>query len=533
MSWLSLMDCFAFLVYVNTMLFVLIKDIKALLNRVLSAFLACLALWSLSNMFTHAALYSHDAALLFSRSGSFGWCSFASFYLWFILILTRKEKILKSRIFYAALIGLPLVFICIDWTSAPIVGLSLQPWGWGIVLSNTVPTYLFLLYYSSFVLAGIYFIYDFSRKTEDPVKKKQAQIILISSICCLIFPSITDIILPELHIYVIPNIGTEILLVLTLAIVYAIARYKLLTVTPATAAENIISTMANSLILLDKEGNILRVNKSTSDLLGYKENELEGRCADILSGEKGFKDILLSSAVKNEVIKNREFNFKKKDGESVPMILSSSVMIDEAKNVAGIVCIAKDITGLKNAGEMLRMSEEKFRFIFNAATDILGLIDLNGTIVDINDIISSVYGYKRENIIGKRIFDLTEIFPAKTLLILATNFKETITGKNIGSYVVEAKNKAGQPVFFEVNRVLRKDASGNFAGILVVMHDVTDHKKMEEELKEKLVELENFQDLAVDRELKMVELKEKIDELQKKLAKKTNENTDAKKEAAK
>jgi hypothetical protein len=59
-----------------------------------------------------------------------------------------------------------------------------------------------------------------------------------------------------------------------------------------------------------------------------------------------------------------------------------------------------------------------------------------------------------------------------------------------------------------------------FAGRACIMgffHDTTQRKKVEEDLNKKMTELERFNKLTVGRELKMVELKNRIKELEGKL----------------
>ena len=58
-----------------------------------------------------------------------------------------------------------------------------------------------------------------------------------------------------------------------------------------------------------------------------------------------------------------------------------------------------------------------------------------------------------------------------------------------------------------------RDENGDIIGILVRTEDITERKQAEEELKKRVDELERFHDLTVDRELKMVELKEEIEAL--------------------
>ena len=129
-------------------------------------------------------------------------------------------------------------------------------------------------------------------------------------------------------------------------------------ITPAAAADNIVSTMADSLILLDQEGNIANVNKATLDLSGYGKDELTGRSIELLFREKDFKSTLLDKAIKRKIIRNDEFSLKTKTGGNIPVIFSSSAMMDGAGGIAGIVCIVKDITERKQAEEKLKKTRD-------------------------------------------------------------------------------------------------------------------------------------------------------------------------------
>jgi len=70
-----------------------------------------------------------------------------------------------------------------------------------------------------------------------------------------------------------------------------------------------------------------------------------------------------------------------------------------------------------------------------------------------------------------------------------------------------------------VSIMLRKGEEGEVVGYFFGVFDLTEIKKKEEELQEKMEELERFNKLAIGRELKMIELKKEIEELKKELEK--------------
>jgi len=358
MNILSFLHFFVFLLYSCLLIFLLWKDPKSLLNRACAVFFACLALWSFAYIFIHNFNISKDTAKLFDNISSIGWASFASFFLWFSLIFTEKNKILKTKIIYPLIFTLPVLFIYAQWAGLLTADYIKRPWGWEAAWSASILWYSYFIYYLSFVVIGLYLLLNFRRKTKEPIKKKQAGIIFIATLITLILGILTEVILSGLHIYSLPLLGDVNTLCWAFGIVFAMAKYKLMVITPAAAADNIVSTMADSLILLDQEGNIANVNKATLDLSGYGKDELTGRSIELLFREKDFKSTLLDKAIKRKIIRNDEFSLKTKTGGNIPVIFSSSAMMDGAEGMAGIVCIVKDITERKQAEEKLKKTRD-------------------------------------------------------------------------------------------------------------------------------------------------------------------------------
>ncbi|MFO7981430.1 MAG: response regulator [Candidatus Aminicenantes bacterium] len=358
MNILPFVHFFTFLVYSFLIVYILWKAPKSLLNRVCAAFFACYALWSFAYIFMSTPGVSKDTVILFDNIASVGWIGFAGFFLWFALIFTEKKKTLKKRIIYLLIFIPALLFIYIQWTGI-LSDYIKHFWWWEGIRSASIWGHLFNFYYLSLTVTGFYLILNFGRKTKETYKKKQAKIILVTGLATLVPGSILFAILPALNIHLVPPLANVFTLIWAAGIVYAIAKYRLMVITPYTAAENIISTMADSLILLDMEGNITTVNEALLDLSGYKEDELKGKSFEIFFREKDFRKTLLDKAAKKETIRNYELNFKAKTGDDIRVLFSSSSIVNEAGAVAGIVCIIKDITELKQAEKNLLRTVKK------------------------------------------------------------------------------------------------------------------------------------------------------------------------------
>jgi len=350
---LPLLHFLAFLVYLSLLLYLLWKDSKTLLHRVCSAFLACLTIWSVGLTFYYAPGISKSTAAYLNNISSIGWIGFASLFLWFTLIFTEKKKILNNKIIHLLLFILPVILIYMHWTGYMVADYIQRPWGWSKILSKTIWNPLFYIYYLYFTITSLYLIYLYKRKTKEPIRRKQAEIIFLTSLASLIMGTINEVILPSLGIIRIPSMANIITLIWACGLVYAITKYSFMAITPVAAAEKIVSTMIDSLLLLDKEGRIVSVNEALLNLSGYQKRELIRKPVSIFFNDTDFKNSPMNNNFNKEPVKNHEINFKTKKGNDIPILFSSSTIAKEGA-ITGIVCIIKDISERKGMYEKIK-----------------------------------------------------------------------------------------------------------------------------------------------------------------------------------
>jgi len=147
-------------------------------------------------------------------------------------------------------------------------------------------------------------------------------------------------------------------------------------------------------------------------------------------------------------------------------------------------------------------------------------------ILDVNLALEEFFGWKALELIGEKV----EIFFSDKALAKKIYQEILKTEKTIKEEVgVITKDKEEKMV--SVSARARLDKDGNIIGCYLAFTDISELKKFQKELekkveertrelKEKIKELENFNKLAIGRELKMIELKEEIARLKKELAKK-------------
>jgi len=323
-------------------IYLLYKNWKSSLNRILSLIFFAFVFWALGEVGMRI-VSSAEKARFWQNFSGFGWLFIGSLLLHFMLLYSKKKKILGNKLTYFVLYTPPIVFLYLVWKTNFIFQ-SVAKFSLGYYdIPGT--KFLFLVaYLEIYFLLALYLSWQVYKKSSRIQEKKQAKCIFIGSLLAIMAGSITDVILP---IWGIPVIGLAATLnsILAVSIVYAIQKYKLMGITPQLAADTIITSMKDSLVVVNPDGTIAMVNKATEDLLGYKGGEMVGRLLETLFEENEKK---LENLLKDETIENLRVKYLTRDKKTIPISLSSSEVRDKYGDLIGKVIVAKDMREIEN-----------------------------------------------------------------------------------------------------------------------------------------------------------------------------------------
>lgn len=143
--------------------------------------------------------------------------------------------------------------------------------------------------------------------------------------------------------------------------------------------DHIVEAMQNSLVVVDLNENIVRVNRAALDLLGRKEDALLGRSAEWLfhSAEAFKKEIMPKLKQQGQVV-NLEQNYQYADGKPVPVLFSGSSLRNSRNEIEGYVFVASDLRERVHAEQKLnqfalelkRSNKDLEDFAFIASHDL-------------------------------------------------------------------------------------------------------------------------------------------------------------------
>ena len=326
MAPLPLLHFFCMVVYLAMAAFVLIRNAAAWVNRFCALVLACFALWCLGKIVIHHPETPVSLALFFQDIVIVGAWGFSGFLLLFALALTERDALLERVWLYPAVFGLPLTAILMQWTRASVVAYVPRDYGWGLAWRPTLLTGLTLGYIFLGTVAAAVLALCYSRRTKDATKRKGARLIAGSILVGILLGFGTNVIGPNLVAVDLPDLGQNLGIFWTAGLVYAITRYRLLDISPATAAEQILETMSDALLLADTGGRIVDINRSGQALCGYPIGALRGRHIGRLIRRADHQPIDTTRAGAAPQIGAQEGWLQHCDGELIAISFSTSIM---------------------------------------------------------------------------------------------------------------------------------------------------------------------------------------------------------------
>lgn len=248
------------------------------------------------------------------------------------------------------------------------------------------------------------------------------------------------------------------------------------------------------IVVTDGKGKIIEANNSFCKLLGYAKEEILGRYTKDFGIKKQFRidKGVLKLLKERERIPLYETYVKKKDGSAIPV----EIVAFKINNYC--VGFIREITERKKLQKELITEKARLNAIIKAMGDGLSITNSDYIVEFMNDVLIQEFG----NRIGEKCY---KIFMGRDEPCPDCKLREVIERRVILKRERTFKNRK----IYMITSTPLKNPDGSISK-LSILKDVT-------EMRKKLKELEEFYEMAVDRELRMIELKKEIEMLKQKL----------------
>ncbi len=233
------------------------------------------------------------------------------------------------------------------------------------------------------------------------------------------------------------------------------------------------------ILLEDEHGTIIDVNKEYENLTGYSKEDLIGKNIRILADKKNLDivDQNIKRILEGEVL-NHTVESIKKDGSKIYVhLVETSVILPSGRK--GILSICENMTEKFLLENKLRESEKKFRTIFETANEGICIVDADENITDANPEFCSMVGYSKEEILNRN-FDVLFVHPDERDHALVQKSRRR-DGQS-GIYERRLIKKDGSVIWMKVAASGIFDEKGGVQGSFAFFTDITEQKKLQEEL---------------------------------------------------
>jgi PAS domain S-box-containing protein len=283
-------------------------------------------------------------------------------------------------------------------------------------------------------------------------------------------------------------------------------------------AESLIKNAPDPVFVSDLEGKIIEANDAVSELLGFRRDEvLEQSLSRFISEEETREfTAALREVVERGVTRNARLNPRAATGEVIPTTLNASALRDADGKVIGAIGVLRDMRELDKA---LAYSES----LIENAPDPVFVSDLEGKIVQANEAVSELLGFRRDEVLEQSLSRF--ISPEETREFTAA-LREVVERGVTRNARLNPRTATGEVIPTSLNASALRDADGKVIGAIGVLRDMRayeqvlrDLEESKSELQEKILDLEKFEEVVVGRELKMISLEKELESLQREVEK--------------
>jgi PAS domain S-box-containing protein len=243
-------------------------------------------------------------------------------------------------------------------------------------------------------------------------------------------------------------------------------------------SRSLIEASLDPLVTISTEGKITDVNEASIKVTGVGRELLTGSdfstyFTEPQKAKEGYEQVF-----KNGFVSDYPLTIKHKTGKLTDVLYNASLYKDDKGNVLGVFAAARDNTNQKQISHYARS-------LIEASLDPLVTISTDGKIMDMNEAMVEVTDKSRGDLKGTNFNNyFTDTQKAKDV------YEEVFTRGFVTDYPLTMKDGKLTDVLF--NGSVYKDAKGNVQGAVVVARDVSEQRKIENNLLKSLKEVSDY-----------------------------------------
>ncbi len=261
---------------------------------------------------------------------------------------------------------------------------------------------------------------------------------------------------------------------------------------------NLFESVRHGLFISSKKGRFLDCNQALVDMLGYEDKEefLEIDIARELYVNPKDRMRFQKLIEKEGFVKDFEVDFKKKEGETITILLTAIALKGIDGEVIGYEGLNIDISQRKTMERELREANEFLTNLIESSVDSIIVTDMKGNILIFNAGAERILGYQSEEVINK--MNIRQLYaPGGARGVMKKMRRPDYGGVGkLDSLRIVLRDKSGEWVDGDLSASLIYDDQGNEICSIGIFKDLRERLKMEEKLRETQQQLTQSEKLA-------------------------------------
>lgn len=240
---------------------------------------------------------------------------------------------------------------------------------------------------------------------------------------------------------------------------------------------------------IDREGRIISVSRTWLDTMGYSEEEVLGhRSTEFLApaSRRYAEEVVLPAYFRTGECKDVPYQFVKKDGEIIDVLLSATAERDDHGQIVRSLAVLADVTQSNLIARQLEQErratlekEAQYRRIIETTQEGVWSIDAEGRTNYVNPRLTEMLGYSAEEMVGRSLFDFIDE-DAKP------EAEQRLARRRQGdreTHEFRLRRKDGTPLWTLISASPIQDENGAFQGAVAMITDITLRKAAEDGLR--------------------------------------------------
>jgi PAS domain S-box-containing protein len=252
-----------------------------------------------------------------------------------------------------------------------------------------------------------------------------------------------------------------------------------------TYNRGLIEASPDALVTVDPGLRITDVNEQMVQLSGWTRKHLIGSPFPELFTDPALAREGVRTSLDQGSVRDYEMLLRTKEGRLVPVAVNAGTFYDMVGSVRGVLVAARDVSAHKAIEAELREAQNYTRGLVESGVDALMTTDVLGRLTDVNRQVEVLTGLPRAQLLGT---------PFRNYFTDGDRADEAIRRvlheDRVLDYELTLVAKGGTSVDVSCNATTFRDTEGRLAGVFAAARDITDQKRLRDQLEQRNRELE-------------------------------------------